>query len=67
MSIARITEITSASAKSFDDAITQGISRANKTLQGVSGAWVKDQEVVLNDGKISEYRVNMKLTFVLKD
>lgn len=67
MSVARVTEITASSNKSFDDAIQQGIARASKTLENVSGAWIKDQEVVLNNGKVSEYRVNMKVTFILKD
>lgn len=67
MSIARVTEITSTSTQSFDDAIKQGIARANKTLQNVKGAWIKDQEVSLNDGKVEAYKVTMKVTFVLKD
>jgi flavin-binding protein dodecin len=66
MSVARVTEITSSSAKSFDDAIQIGISRANKTLQNVKGAWIQDQKIVVENGKITEYRVNMKVTFVLK-
>ncbi|HET9950389.1 MAG TPA: dodecin family protein [Candidatus Eisenbacteria bacterium] len=66
MSVARITEISSSSTKSFDDAISVGIARAHKTLENVSGAWVKSQKVVCKDGKISEYRVNLKVTFILK-
>lgn len=66
MSVARVTEITSSSTKSFEDAIQVGISRANKTLQNVKGAWIQDQKVVVENGKITEYRVNMKVTFVLK-
>ena len=66
MSIARITEITASSTKSFDDAITAGIARANKTLKGVKGAWIQDQKVKIEDGKVSEYRVTMKITFVLE-
>ena len=66
MSVARVTEITSSSTKSFEDAIQVGISRANKTLQNVSGAWIQNQKVVVENGKIAEYRVNMKVTFVLK-
>jgi dodecin len=66
MSVARVTEITSASSKSFDDALRVGLVRANKTLENVTGAWIKDQEVVAQDGKITEYRVRMKITFVLK-
>jgi hypothetical protein len=67
MSVARVTEITSSSAKSFDDAVNTGIERANKTLQNVKGAWIKEQKVVVDSGKIVEYRVTMKVTFVLKD
>ena len=67
MDVARVTEITAASAKSFDDAVQTGIKRATKTLKNVSGAWVKDQQVVIKGGKIKEYRVRMKVTFVLND
>jgi flavin-binding protein dodecin len=67
MTVARVTEITSASSKSFDDAIRTGIARAIKTLDHVRGAWVQDQEIVVEDDEISEYRVHMKVTFVLKD
>ncbi len=67
MSVARVTEITAASPKSFDDAIRAGLARANKTLKNVTGAWVKNQEVVAKNGEISEYRVRMKVTFVLND
>ncbi|MBP6841072.1 MAG: dodecin domain-containing protein [Kofleriaceae bacterium] len=67
MSVARITEITSSSKKSFEDAVAVGIARANKTLKNVKGAWVQDQKVTVNDGKIGEYRVTLKVTFVLED
>ena len=67
MSIARVTEITSSSSQSFDDAIRGGLARANKTLENVTGAWIKDQEVVANNGEITEYRVRMKISFVLND
>ena len=67
MTVARVTEITSASSKSFDDAIRTGIARAIKTLDHVRGAWVQDQEIVVEDDELSEYRVHMKVTFVLKD
>lgn len=67
MSVARVSEIQASSRKSFADAMEQGISRANKTLRNVSGAWVKDQRVVITKGKITEYRVLMKVTFVLDD
>ena len=66
MSVARVTEITASSKKSFDDAIRLGIARANKTLENVKGAWIKGQKVVIQSGKIAEYRVTMKVTFVLK-
>lgn len=66
MSIARTTEITASSSKSFDDALKSGIKRASKTLQNITGAWIKDQEVVIAGGKISSYKVRMMVTFVLK-
>jgi len=66
MSVAKVTEIVASSPKSFDDAIAVGIKRANKTLKGVSGAWVKSMKVELKDGKITAYRVSMKITFVLE-
>ncbi len=67
MSVARVTEISATSEKSFDDAVAQGVARASKTLRGVTGAWVKEQKVWVKDGKIMEYRVNMNVTFVLED
>jgi len=67
MSIAKVTEITASSPKSFEDAIQLGIARAEKTLDKVKGAWIQEQTVSVENGKISEYRVNMKVTFVLKD
>ena len=66
MAVARVTEIIAGSKKSFQDAIDKGIKRANKTLKGVSGVWVKDQSVILDNGEVVEYRVTMKVTFVLK-
>ena len=66
MSVARVTELTAASKKSFEDAIEKGISRANDTLENIEGAWVQDLKVTCKDGKIDEYRVNMKVTFVLR-
>jgi flavin-binding protein dodecin len=66
MSVARVTEIKASSKKSFDDAIRVGVARANKTLEKVRGAWIADQEVIIEGGKITEYRVLMKVTFVLK-
>lgn len=67
MSIARVTEITADSKKGFEDAIEKGIERANETLKNITGAWVRDQEVLVKDGKIKAYRVKMKVTFVLED
>jgi flavin-binding protein dodecin len=67
MSVARVTEITATSPKSFEDAIQLGITRANKTLQNVKGAWIKDLKVEIDNGKISAYRIVMKITFVLND
>jgi len=67
MSIARTTEITSSSSKSFEDAIQKGIKRYAKTIDNVEGAWIKEQKVVVKGGDISEYRVTMKVSFVLKD
>lgn len=67
MAVARVTEIISGSTKSFQHAIEDGIERANKTLKNVEGAWVKDQSLILDKGKIKEYRVVMKVTFVLDD
>ena len=66
-SVARVTEITSESEKSFDDAIDTAIKRANKTLQNIKGAWIKDQSMKIDNGKIIEYRVLLKVTFVLND
>ena len=66
-SVGRVTEITSRSETSFEDAIKVGIERANKTLRGVKGAWVKEQQVEVEDGRIVAYRVNMLVTFVLDD
>jgi flavin-binding protein dodecin len=65
MSVARVTEIIAASPNSFDDAIRIGVARAAKTLDNVKGAWVQDQELILDDGSIKEYRVHLKVTFVL--
>lgn len=68
MTVAKVTEIKSSSSVSFDDAIKTGLKRANETLENVRSAWIGSQEVLLGeDGKISEYRVLMKVTFVLKD
>ncbi len=66
-SVARVTEITASSEKSFADAIEVGVSRANKTLENLKGAWIKSQKVVISKGKIQEYRVTLKVTFILKN
>lgn len=65
MAIARVTEIIASSEKSFDDAVKKGIARAHKTLKNVKGAWVSDMKVEVDKGEIVEYRVNMKVTFIL--
>jgi len=67
MTVARITEISSVSRESFQDAILQGVERANKTLTGVKGAWLKDQEVTVDNGKVTGYKVILKVTFILSD
>ena len=67
MSVARVTEITSQSGRSFEDAIRMGIRRANETLRNVSGAWIKEQQIAVEDGKITGYRVNMLVTFILDE
>ena len=67
MSVAKVTEIIASSSKSFDDAVDQGVARACKTLKHVRSAWVQDQNVSIEDGKVTEYRVTLKITFVLKD
>jgi len=65
MSVARVVEISATSSKSFEDAIAQGVERANKTLRNVKSAWVKEQEAQVDHGKISAFKVNLKVTFVL--
>ncbi|MDE2402780.1 MAG: dodecin domain-containing protein [Burkholderiales bacterium] len=65
MSVAKIIEVSSTSAKSFQDAIENGLARASDSLQDVTGAWIQDQQVVVKQGKIVEYQVRMKVTFVL--
>ena len=66
MSVAKVTEITASSEKSFEDAIQLGIERASKTLDKVQGAWISEMKVDVDDGKVVGYRVNMRVTFVLK-
>ena len=68
MSVAKVTEIIASSPKSFDDAIVIGIARAHKTLTKLKSAWIQNQQIMLDDeGQITEYRVNLKITFVLED
>jgi len=67
MSVAKITEITASSSKGFEDAIAKGIKRTGETIKNVEGAWIKEQKVVVKNGVVSEYRVTMKVSFVLKD
>jgi len=66
MTVAKVSEITSTSSKSFEDAIERGIKRASKTLKNVTSAWIADQEVEIQKGKVTEYRVRMRVTFVLE-
>lgn len=66
MSVAKVSEIISSSTKGFDDAIASGVKRATKTLKGIQSAWVADQEVLVKNDKVVEYRVRLKVTFVLK-
>lgn len=65
MTVAKIIEVTASSSKSFEDAIQKGIARASESLDSIAGAWVQDQKVVVTNGKVSAYRVTMKVTFVL--
>ena len=67
MSVAKVTEIIASSSISFDDAVKEGIKRASKTLKGINGAWVSEQKVTVQDGEVAEYRVVMRVTFVLDD
>ena len=67
MSIAKVSEISATSAKSFEDAVTQGLARANKTLRNVRSAWIKEQQVRFRNDQVSEYQVNMMITFVIDD
>lgn len=67
MSVAKVSEISATSSKSFEDAIAQGIDRANRTLRHVRSAWIKEQQVRVKEGAIEEYQVNMMVTFVIDD
>lgn len=67
MTVARVTELSAVSETSFDDAIKQGVSRATSTLRGIEGAWIKDMNVLIEDGNITGYKVNIEVTFVLEE
>ena len=67
MSVARVTELSATSETGFEDAINQAVARATKTLRGVEGAWIKDQNVLIEDGNIVGYKVNVEVTFVLEE
>jgi hypothetical protein len=67
MSVATVTEISATSEQGFEDAVRQGIERANKTLRNIEGAWVKDMNVMIQDGSITGYKVNLEVTFVLEE
>lgn len=67
MSVAKIVELTASSKKGFDDAVALGVARAEKTLKNVAGAWISEQKVVVKKGKVTEYRVTMRVSFVLDD
>ncbi|HOY70543.1 MAG TPA: dodecin family protein [Methylotenera sp.] len=67
MSVAKVIEIISSSNTSFEDAVSSGVAKAAESLQGITGAWVQDQSVKVKDGKVTEYRVVLKLTFILKN
>ena len=66
MSVAKTSEISASSSKSFEDAVRKGIKKMGETVKNIEGAWVKEQKVVVKDGEIDEYRVTMKVTFVVK-
>lgn len=66
MSVAKTTEITAGSGTSFEDAIREGIRKTAKTVDNIEGAWVKEQKVIVKDGDVTEYRVTMKVTFIVK-
>lgn len=66
MSVARVTELSAVSETSFEDAIQQGVTRATSTLRGVEGAWIKDMNILIENGNITGYKVNMEITFVLE-
>ena len=65
MSVAKVTEITATSEESFEDAVRQGIAKASETVRNISGAWVKEQNVMIDNGEITNFRVDLKVTFIL--
>jgi flavin-binding protein dodecin len=67
MSVARVTELSAVSETGFEDAINEAVARATRTLRGVEGAWIKDMNVLIEDGKVTGYKVNLEVTFVLED
>jgi flavin-binding protein dodecin len=67
MSVATVTEISAISQQGFEDAVQQSVARANKTLRKIEGCWVKDMNVMIEDGSITRYKVNLEVTFVLED
>jgi hypothetical protein len=67
MSVAKVSEISSTSKKSFEDAIQQGLKRASKTIRNIRSAWIKEQQVRLEQGRVTEYQVNLVITFILED
>jgi flavin-binding protein dodecin len=67
MSVAKVIELTAASTKSIEDAVENGVKRADSTLDQVEGAWIQDVKAVVKNGKVAEWRVNMKITFLLKE
>ena len=67
MSVAKVTEISSSSPKSIEDAVEKGIARASKTIRNITGAWIQEQKMVVEGGRVIEWRVNMKVSFILED
>ena len=65
MTVAKVIELSASSPESFEEAIRAGIAKANQSLRGISGAWIKEQKVEISEGNITEYRVNLQVTFVL--
>ena len=66
MSVAKTSEISASSSKSFEDAIQKGIKKMSETVKNIEGAWIKEQKVVVKDGEVDSYRVTMKVTFIVK-